>query len=112
MPAQAGIQGDSALASGFTAWIPGRALLARNDGLVVFVMPVKAGIQGDSALASDYTAWIPGLALRARNDASALYSGKTYSSKPLPPSPCLGFSRPSRQGSGNDDRFAPYCNVR
>ena len=31
MPAQAGIQGDSALASGYTAWIPGLALLARND---------------------------------------------------------------------------------
>jgi len=31
MPAQAGSQGDSALASGYTAWIPGLALLARND---------------------------------------------------------------------------------
>jgi len=31
MPAKAGIQGDSALASGYTSWIPGLALLARND---------------------------------------------------------------------------------
>ena len=39
----------------FCAWIPGRGLrppyqvrgrLARNDGLVVFVIPAKAGIQG------------------------------------------------------------------
>src|SRR5712691_628948 len=28
------------------SWIPGLALLARNDGLVVFVIPAKAGIQG------------------------------------------------------------------
>ena len=31
MPAKAGIQGDSARASGYTSWIPGLALLARND---------------------------------------------------------------------------------
>ncbi len=31
MPAKAGIQGDSALAFGYTSWIPGLALLARND---------------------------------------------------------------------------------
>ena len=36
MPAQAGSQGDSALASGYTAWIPGLALLARNDGPAVY----------------------------------------------------------------------------
>jgi len=53
---------------GVEDWLPGRALLARNDGLVVFVMPAQAGIQGASALASGYTAWIPGLALLARND--------------------------------------------
>ncbi len=28
------------------SWIPGLAVLARNDGLVVFVIPAKAGIQG------------------------------------------------------------------
>ena len=28
------------------SWIPGLALLARNDGRVVFVIPAKAGIQG------------------------------------------------------------------
>ena len=27
------------------SWIPGLALLARNDGRVVFVIPAKAGIQ-------------------------------------------------------------------
>ncbi len=31
MPAKAGIQGDSALAFGYASWIPGLALLARND---------------------------------------------------------------------------------
>jgi hypothetical protein len=36
MPAQAGIQGDSARASGYTAWIPGLALLARNDVPAVY----------------------------------------------------------------------------
>jgi hypothetical protein len=36
MPAKAGIQGDSALASGYTSWIPGLALLARNDVLAVY----------------------------------------------------------------------------
>ena len=36
MPAKAGIQGDSALASGYTSWIPGLALLARNDVPVVY----------------------------------------------------------------------------
>ena len=33
MPAQAGIQGDLALASGYTSWIPGLAVLALNDVL-------------------------------------------------------------------------------
>ena len=28
------------------SWIPGLALLARNDGRVVFVIPAKAGVQG------------------------------------------------------------------
>ena len=28
------------------SWIPGLAVLARNDGCVVFVIPAKAGIQG------------------------------------------------------------------
>jgi len=32
MPAQAGIQGHIALAAGEASWIPGLALLARNDG--------------------------------------------------------------------------------
>ena len=32
----------------FCSWIPGLALLARNDGLVVFVLPAKAGIQARS----------------------------------------------------------------
>jgi len=32
MPAQAGIQVHSARAMGEAAWIPGLALLARNDG--------------------------------------------------------------------------------
>jgi hypothetical protein len=31
IPAKAGIQGGSALASGSASWIPGLALLARND---------------------------------------------------------------------------------
>ncbi len=31
MPAQAGIQEDPALARGYGSWIPGLALLARND---------------------------------------------------------------------------------
>jgi hypothetical protein len=31
MPAKAGIQENSALASGNASWIPGLALLARND---------------------------------------------------------------------------------
>jgi len=29
-----------------SSWIPGLAVLARNDGLVVFVIPAHAGIQG------------------------------------------------------------------
>jgi hypothetical protein len=32
MPAQAGILGHMALAAGEASWIPGLALLARNDG--------------------------------------------------------------------------------
>ncbi len=45
MPAYAGIQEHMALASGDASWIPGLALLARNDGLGVFVIPAYAGIQ-------------------------------------------------------------------
>jgi hypothetical protein len=30
-------------------WIPGLALLARNDGRGAFVIPAEAGIQGHSA---------------------------------------------------------------
>lgn len=37
MPAQAGIQGDSALASGYVSWIPGLALPARNDMPIVYL---------------------------------------------------------------------------
>ena len=36
MLAKAGIQGDSALASGYTSWIPRLAVLARNDVLAVY----------------------------------------------------------------------------
>jgi hypothetical protein len=36
MPAKAGIQEGSALASGYTSWIPGLALLARNDVPAVY----------------------------------------------------------------------------
>ena len=36
MPAKAGIQGDSALASSYTSWILGLALLARNDMPAVY----------------------------------------------------------------------------
>jgi hypothetical protein len=40
MPAKAGIQGDLAFVSGYASWIPGLALLARND---------VAAIWGESA---------------------------------------------------------------
>jgi hypothetical protein len=54
IPAQAGIQAVYPLTTAYTSWIPGLALLARNDGRVVFVIPAKlvpdpdpgAGIQG------------------------------------------------------------------
>jgi len=36
MPAKAGIQGGSALASASASWIPGLALLARNDVPAVY----------------------------------------------------------------------------
>jgi hypothetical protein len=36
----------SAEAETARSWIPGLTVLARNDGLVVFVIPAKAGIQG------------------------------------------------------------------
>ncbi len=36
MPAKAGIQEESALVSGYTSWIPGLALLARNDAPTVY----------------------------------------------------------------------------
>jgi len=36
MPAKAGIQGELALACGYAAWIPGLALLGRNDVPAVY----------------------------------------------------------------------------
>ncbi len=35
MPAKAGIQEDSVVASGYDSWIPGLAVLARNDVTIV-----------------------------------------------------------------------------
>jgi hypothetical protein len=59
MPAQAGIQGYSVLASGYTAWTPGCALLARNDESVGCVVIVQAGIQPEPVrrLAKQYVTW-------------------------------------------------------
>ncbi len=37
MPAQAGIQERTALACDETSWIPGLALLARNDGVSLYL---------------------------------------------------------------------------
>jgi hypothetical protein len=38
MPAKTGIQEDGALACDNATWIPGLALLARNDDLLAFVI--------------------------------------------------------------------------
>ena len=43
--AQTGIQESEWEAATGGAWIPGLALLARNDGLFVFVIPAEVGIQ-------------------------------------------------------------------
>src|SRR5258706_8072572 len=68
MPAQslpprrrgAGIQGDSAFASGYAFWIPGLALLARNDGPPFIHHLYCAGLLGVSGLAL----WTPALVAR------------------------------------------------
>jgi hypothetical protein len=49
---------------GLSGWIPGLALLARNDGDVILVIPAKAGIQRDSEhLASELRTTVTALLL-------------------------------------------------
>src|SRR6266545_3983884 len=78
----------------FCSWIPGLALLARNDGRVVLVIPAQAGIQGrgilflSSDVRSEAISDCRGdcfVARAPRNDLSLSANGKSVAISTLDP---------------------------